>query len=463
MCSRFRRELLGLALCANACMALAQWQSLNGGVSWEVRAFAFNADSSRLLVGGGFTWVHQDSLRANQLAWWDGESWSIEGLANGSGDTVTTGSNWLPVVSLALREDTLFASYLANIWQYDFDLRVASMLVNGTWEPCGSPESTLFFMEANGRLFNGGLADTLYGQHQPMVNEWINGAWQPLPGYSFSNSAGVYDVGYWQGSYYFAGTFNAFGSRKIVAFDGVDQWTPLGGGVGGNFIGTLCGYGDSLYVGGYFLPGGSVQSKHAQIWDGQSWRPFFPQVEFVGVVRDMQVYDGALYISGIHTWVGDTTWYGLLRYDGRELCSIGGPMPSGDNSMMAFFQNNLYLGISPQFVQLPGEYIAYLPLEGLVSDRCAEIIASVPEQHAAGRLMLQPNPASDAVTVLIPEHFRGACTLQLLDELGRLVLTVTAYSQNSFLVPLNAVAAGHYTLVLRAGGEELRERLVVAR
>lgn len=419
-------------------------------------------DSSRLLLGGSFPYVYEDSLRANGLAWWDGEAWSVEGLGGGDGDTSVFGST-NPVLTLALRPDTLFASYLSGYWQHSFELRYASMLIDGTWEPCGSPAGTLFFMEANGRLFNGGLADTLYGQYQPMVNEWINDAWQPLPGYSFSNSAGVYDVEYWQGSYYFAGTFNAFGSRKIVAFDGVDQWSPLGGGVGGNFIETVCSYGDSLYVGGYFLPGASVQSKHAQIWDGQAWRPFFPQVQFVGVVPDMQVYDGALYVSGIHTWVGDTTWYGLLRYDGRELCSIGGPMPSGDNGKMAFFQGDLYLATGFQFTPLANEGIAYLPLEGLVPDRCVEIIASVAEHDSSVRLVVQPNPATDAVTVLIPEHFRGAGTLQLLDEPGRLVLTVTAFSQDSFLVPLNAVAAGHYTLVLRAGGQELRERLVVAR
>ncbi|MFZ1694932.1 MAG: T9SS type A sorting domain-containing protein [Flavobacteriales bacterium] len=318
-------------------------------------------------------------------------------------------------------------------------------------------------MEANDKLLHGGRADTLFGQYMPMVNEWVNATWQPLPGFSFGLSDLVNDAAFWHGRYYFGGVFQALGCRKMVAFDGVDGWSPVGVGVGGNFVETICGYGDSLYVGGFFLPGQDVQSKHVQIWDGQNWRPFFSQVEFVGTVGDMQVHDGALYISGIHTWVGDTTWYGLLRYDGHQLCSIGGPMPSGDNGKMAFFQNSLYLGISPLFQALPGEFVAYLPLDGLIPDRCVEILASVPENVADGRLILQPNPASDAVTVLIPEHFRGAGTLQLLDELGRLVLTVTASSQDSFLVPLNAVAAGHYTLVLRAGGQELRERLVVAR
>lgn len=454
---------LGLALCASGCTAQAQWQSLNSGVSHFVRAFTFAPDSSRLLVGGSFTWVHQDSLLANQLAWWDGTNWSIDGLANGGGDTVNTGPSWQPVLTLAFRGDTLFASYLSNIWQNDLELRCASMLVNGTWEPCGRPESTFFFMEANGRLFNGGLADSLYGQHQPMVNEWINGAWQPLPGYSFGNSAGVYDVAYWQGSYYFGGTFNAFGSRKIVAFDGVDQWTPLGGGVGGNFIETVCGYGDSLYVGGYFLPGGSVQSKHAQIWDGQSWRPFFPQVEFVGVVRDMQVYDGALYISGIHTWVGDTTWYGLLRYDGHELCSIGGYMPSGDNTKMAFFQGNLYLGISPLFEALPGEYIAYLPLEGLVPDRCVEIIASVTER-TNGHLALRPSvAASGPVVIEWPHWAAGESEITVLDAMGRTVMRRRCSGALGCQLAADELVAGGYTVLLRSQQGHAVGRLLIVR
>ncbi len=451
------------SLLGTASTSLAQWQSLNGGVNHLVRCFAESSDGTRLLIGGSFPYVWQDSLRANGLAWWDGQAWSIEGLAGGDGDTSVFGSN-NPVVSLSIRPDTIFGSYLAGQWQHSTALRYASMLVDGTWQACGSPESTFLFMEANGRLFNGGRADTLYGEFKPMVNEWIGGAWQSVPGYSFSTTGLVTDVEYWQGQYYFGGIFNAFGSRKMVAFDGVDQWTPLGGGVGGNFVSTVCGYGDSLYVGGFFLPGPDVQSKHLQIWDGQAWHPFFPQVEFVGTVADMQVHEGALYIAGVHTWAGDTTWYGLLRYDGNQLCSIGGPMPSGDNGPMFFFQDNLYLGISPMFPSVPNEFVAYLPLDGLVPDTCVAVSSTaVSERHAQQRLIVLPNPATDHVTLRWPASIHGAMQLLLFDEVGREVFSQMVQGESDARLMLSPMAPGHYTLVLQGHDATLRGQLTIAR
>lgn len=437
-----------------------QWQSLNGGVSWEVRAFATSLDSSKLLVGGSFPYVHQDSLRANGLAWWDGQNWSVEGLAGGDGDTSTFGSQ-NPVTSLVIRPDTIFAGYLSNYWQQSFELGYGSMLVNGVWQSVGSPETSFNFLETNDRLFNGGRADTLYGQFMPMVNEWVNGTWQPLPGYSFSTTALLIDAEYWQGQYYFGGVFNALDSRKIVAFDGVNQWSPLAGGVGGNNVSAVCGFGDSLYVGGFFLPGPDVQSKHLQIWDGVAWRPFFPQVEFVGRISDMQVHDGALYIDAVHTWAGDTTWYGLLRYDGHQLCSIGGPMPSGDNGPMTFFQDNLYLGVSPMFPAVPNEFIAYLPLDGLVPDRCVTISpTAVPELHSAQRLIIQPNPSEGYVQVTLPEGFASVALLRVMDKTGRLVQQLHVQERR---IQVQGLADGVYSLEADAQGRVARGRVVVIR
>jgi len=271
-------------------------------------------------------------------------------------------------------------------------------------------------------------------------------------------------VAYWHGQYYFGGVFQVLGCRKIVAFDGVDQWTPLGGGVGGNFIETVCGYGDSLYVGGFFQPGQDVQSPFIQLWDGESWKPFFSQVRFISTVRDMQVHEGALYISGIYHWLGDTTRYGLLRYDGRQLCSIGGNMPSGDNNKMAFFQNNLYLGTGPLFTPLPNEHVAYLPLAGLVPDTCVVITPTGMAEH--GRLpslALYPNPASDLLTVRVPDELGVGGTIELLDGLGRIVLRMPHIRQGEAHIPLDGVADGAYNVVFRHGVRTLYGRVIVAR
>ncbi|MBP6643183.1 MAG: T9SS type A sorting domain-containing protein [Flavobacteriales bacterium] len=425
----------------------AQWETLDGGANLEVRSFRIDTANNRLLIGGSFPFVQGNALRANSLAWWNGLEWSVEGLANGNGDNSQYGIP-NPVLSVAIRGDTIFAGHLNTWWHQDSTMGYAAMLVNGLWQPCGSPNGIFYFLESQGRMFSGGVHDSLYGEYAPGIHEWRNGAFVDIPGMPFTSRVAVYDVEYWHGKFYFGGTFNILGSPRIIAYNGVDQWTPVGNGVGGYFIETICGYGDSLYVAGFLQPGPNVQSTHIQLWDGSTWKPFFPQVEFVGATRDIQVHDGVLYIAGVHHWVGDDTWYGLLRYDGHQLCSIGGPTPGGDNGKMAFFQNKLYLGMGAQFVGLEYQFIGKLPLEGLVPDRCLDVGPNNIEEGATDAvLQLFPNPTSEKVTLQFPAQVRTA-KIELFDGVGRTVHSQPVKNVSSAVVDLSNLASGSYTAVV---------------
>ncbi|MCB0769319.1 MAG: hypothetical protein KDC00_02810 [Flavobacteriales bacterium] len=270
-----------------------QWESLDGGTSNIVRSFRIDPASDRVLVGGNFPFVQGGALRANNMAWWDGAAWSVEGLANGNGDQSEFGVPH-PVLSLAMRPDTIFAGHLSAWWHNDSTMGFATMLVDGMWQPCGRPNGIFYFLEEEGRMFSGGVHDSLYGAYAPGIHEWRNGAFVDIPGMPFSSRVQVNAVEYWHDQFYFGGLFEGIGSPRIIAFDGVDQWSPVGDGVGGYYISTICGYGDSLYVGGFLQPGPNVQSTHVQLWDGNEWRPIFPQVEFLGAVRDIQVHEGVL-------------------------------------------------------------------------------------------------------------------------------------------------------------------------
>lgn len=353
-----------------------------------------------------------------------------------------------PVLSLALFHDTLFVGTGYSMWHYDPAMGLGAYLVNDQWYPFGSPENWFFVMKANGRLFGGGRADTLYGTYMPGPKEWINGAWRALPNTPFGTSGTIYDVAYWKGDYYFSGSIAAAGARGVIRFDGVDQWSVLGEGVGGSWVSQVVGYGDSLYAGGYFLPGPNVQSRHLQLWDGQAWRPFFPQVEFISQVTDLQVYEGMLYIVGIYHFAGDATTYGILRYDGHELCAIGGPMEA-DNSRLAFFQGDLYFGMTTIF---PGplyrQFIVKQPLASIVPDQCVAVsTAGMVDERGVGPLQLFPNPATDELTVTTA--LSGSGRVEVLGLMGQVVLRGSLRGGTA-LLDVGTLAEGAY--VVRAWG-----------
>jgi len=402
--------------------------------------------------------VQNGELRVNNLAWWDGDSWSADGLAGGNGNQSEFG-NIDPVLSVAIRDDTLFVGHLGNQWHDATELAYATMLVNGEWRPCAQPNGTLWFLETNGRMFSGGVHDSLYNEYAPGIYEWRAGSYGTITNMPFDSEIGVYDVAYWQGQYYFGGIFSAFGCTRMVAFDGVDQWSGLGEGVGGNFIETVCGFGDSLYVGGFFEDGPNVQSQHIQIWDGAVWKPFFNQVQFDGAIRDIQVHNGTLYVSGYHTWANDLTAYGLLRYDGHQLCSIGGPV-GGDVGKMAFFHGDLYH--SNHYIPgLEQEWIGRLPLEGLIPDRCVEVGPNAVPDRSSGTYIMTvgPNPASGELHMQLPT---GTYTnaIVILDAIGREVRTVMIPTSDRSTLAVHDLPPGTYTVQCTAHGARYFGRFV---
>ena len=439
--SLFALVLTGLAVTTSS----AQWQSLNGGVDEFVKCFALSADSSSLYVGGSFRYVRQaqDSLGAFGIACWDGAQWDTNGLASPDPISMIGKYRWVgAILDLA---DTIVTSSVGCLPNWDCNvMQYGTMLVNGEWEPFGEPNYSIDLFRLNDRVFIGGdNTDTIFGQPVNGIGEYQNGSVSALPNSPFLQPLDFYGAAYWHGQYYFAGnTWGELGSPDIVAYDGDSTWSGVGGGMGSGWLRTVAGFGDSLYVGGYFFPGGNNLSTHAQIFDGTAWQPFFSQVEFIGQVWDIQTYEGAIYIWGTYHFQGETTLYGLLRYNGRELCAIGGPMDVGG---MAFFQNNLYAPLYSWYPGLENEWVGYLPLDGLVPDTCISISQASVQERERSVLQVYPNPGNDHVSIALrADHYPARVTA--LDMAGRRVFE-QVLTRNE---PINTSAwsAGTYELVL---------------
>lgn len=345
--------------------------------------------------------------------------------------------------------DTLYCGFLDLDWHGDPDIDWGAYLTDDTlWHTVpGHPDGPLLFASVNGHLFMGGNANELNSLPFPGICEVIGG--QPVPLVNNPmDGADIWAFEYWHGSYYFGGQISslALGSRNVVAFDGVTQWTPLGEGIGGNYVNCITAFGDSLYVGGYFLPGSNVQSKHIQIWDGETWRPFFPQVEFIDRIKQMEVHEGALWILGTFQFSEDGPTYAILRYDGHQLCAIGGPeYNAGSGSRMAFFQGSLYKGMGTAHPGLEFEHVARLPLEGLVPDECVEVATGLGDPNQDVCFALHPNPVVDQLTITALNAGQDG-TVEVHDVLGRSVLPPARITAPSMLIDLAQWPPGCYQL-----------------
>lgn len=445
----------------------AQTLSMSGGLSSEVRSMDVTDDSTRLLVGGGFRYAGTDSLLARALVAWHHAAWDTAGLGGGSGDTLTqhqiVGKR---VFDMAWFHDTLFCETSEENWQYDTSLHDVVYLVNGAWHPCvtatGAYGPYTELIKCNGHLFGGGVATNINGIFMPGVKEWSGGAWHALPNTPFTDPASseVRCATFWHNKYYFAGLFLASGALRVIEYDGTDQWAPVGEGIGANWVNAIAGFGDTLYAGGFINPTVDLPTEHMRLWNGSAWTQFFPDiVRYIGQVWDMQTYHGVLYINGPFRFVGDATIYTLLRFDGHELCAIGGPTV-GAAPRMAFMNDTLYYSLASEHPTLPFQWIGRLPLTDLVPDRCESIATSIPGPGTLARVRVSPDPARNELVIdLSGGAGERPSRIQLYNALGQASLTVPVRGAVC-RVDVSALPAGMYSGRSLEAGPDLFFRFI---
>lgn len=158
---------------------------------------------------------------ANNIARWDGQSWSPLGLGvSGS----APGSSFTRVHCLA---------------------------------------------ENEGNLIVGGGFSTAGGVSANCVATWDGAAWHPI-GDGFNGRVRALAV--YQGYLVAGGSFTMSGSQpvnRIARWNGA-SWLPLGGGLDGS-VTTLAVYNESLVVGGSFLVAGNSPASRIATWNGTEW------------------------------------------------------------------------------------------------------------------------------------------------------------------------------------------------
>lgn len=255
-----------------------------GGASPYVYALAVSG--STLYAGGYFTSAGDDA-GANNIAQWNGTSWS------------SLGSGMNSVVSaLAVSGSTLYA----------------------------------------GGVFTAAGDDT----NANYIAAWDGKSWSSLDSGVNSSVSALAASG---NTLYAAGYFTAVGaaatSANLVAEWNGSAWLPLGSGISGYYpeVSALAVSGPSLYVGGIFTNAGGILVNNLAQWNGSSWSALGSGLN--GPVYALAAAGGTLYVGG------DFSTAGPNLSDSAAEASIGGTAPV--SPLFILTTNRLFGYIHGQF------------------------------------------------------------------------------------------------------------------
>ncbi|MEW6252852.1 MAG: hypothetical protein AB1716_19620, partial [Planctomycetota bacterium] len=265
------------------------------------------------------------SLRVNDIARWDGESWSAVGAGLGRGET------WRR--AMAVFDDGRGpALYVAATFREAGGVPAKGIARwdGQAWSAVGSGVEYGIIDVLT--VFEDGQGPALYaaGELSQVGGVWLSG-WARWDGQAWSQPGGVGIYGGLVGgmyvwddgggpALYLGGSFERIGSLPIPY---IAKWTgkeflPLGTGVDGG-TGGFCAvedaHGRSLYVAGAFEHAGGVPAHNMARWDGQEWHPLPYSGDFSGAPlvsfpdpNGPAVYTAAEFFSGERPWALFSKW-----------------------------------------------------------------------------------------------------------------------------------------------------------
>ncbi len=313
------------------------WSALGGGMNGDVHALVVDA-AGNLYAGGEFTTA--DGVDANHVAKWDGNTWA----ALGDG-VLGCDSNSLCVSALAI--DAAGNLYAGGTFTAAGGVHANNVAQwNGsTWSVLGRGVNAgvrALAVDAAGNLYAGGGFSAAGGVSTNAIAKWDGTAWSALGsgmgGYDAYVSALTMDV---TGNLYAGGRFTTAGSvevNSVARWDG-EIWSPLGSGMadGSNTVvqALASDGGDNLYAGGWYTEAGGVRAWHIAEWNGSTWSPLgsgmMRTCTQTGRCIEALAVDttGNLYAGGYFTVAGDVNANRIARWDDTAWAPVGGGM-NGD-------------------------------------------------------------------------------------------------------------------------------------
>jgi len=290
-----------------------------------------------LYVGGNLTAVGGTS--ANNIAKWNGVSWSLLGT---SGNNGTNGSvNAIAVDGSDIYVGGSFTSAggvsVSNIAKWD----------GNNWSALGSGvdgDIQTILVKASDEIYVGGFFSNAGGQSVNNIAKWNGSNWSALG--SGVNST-VRALAYNSNLVYVGGSFTSAGggtANKIAAWNSSNStWSILGDGMALGDVNALHVLSNELYAGGLFSSAGGVSAKKIAKWDGGNWSALGEGMTG-GDVNALTSVGSALYAAGSFTTAGSVNADQVAKWDGNSWSALGSGIDGGLVFTLSSISTAVYAG-----------------------------------------------------------------------------------------------------------------------
>jgi hypothetical protein len=278
------------------------WSALGSGVNNQVYALAVRGND--VYAGGKFT--EAGSVSVNFIAKWNGSGWSAlgSGLNNGVGGHVYA----LAVSPLGPVGILYVGGVFGGVVQSNGSVLTVNQIArwNGSsWSALGTGvNGVVYGITLNGsEVYVGGSFSAAGSVSTANVAKWSGSSWSGLADLFGRNgvSGYVHSIVVNGSDVYVGGNFAAASGGTVITsniarFDGAAAlWRSVGGGVN-NIVIAMAPIGGNLYVGGYLTQAATIGTSHIAKWDGTSWSALGSGLN--GTVEDLAVGSGQLYAVG---------------------------------------------------------------------------------------------------------------------------------------------------------------------
>jgi hypothetical protein len=361
---------------------------------------------------------------------WTGASWEVlqgnEPIALARLSMIQTSQGLLASGPYVINESGEETYYYTNMWD------------GASWQamPDGPNKSVSEFELIDNKIYAAGKFDKCGGVDSGICCVYDGENWYPLvavPEFShFSTSVESYND-----QIYIGGLFRFDNSQgDEIAFLTVQEegeYKTVGQGLvnyGFGGVSALASYKGKLYIGGQIMLPGSDEEYWLVVYDGDTIQPVEPMPN--DEVNNLEVYNGALYVTGGFTQIGDVGAEHLARFDGEEWIAINadsmftanyymGYQFTGAFEDLEFLNDTLYAcGSFYRFNNDTVRGVAKLN-KNLTTDFPPPATNTEEHEFESFNFNLYPNPSPGSLTFSWWQPAAGEVSYRITDARGRLV------------------------------------------